>query len=204
MADEIDDSNKNSPSSLKSDSDLENQHQQNQQNQQNQKLKPNEWTIEIEELINRWKDQTEKLSNVHQESGYITRIRYYRLAIPSIIVPFIMTFVSQNINDQIDQSNQSDNVQHIQNITYSLNLINGLAFMFTSILSAINLFFGYSKTSEEHFQVSARYSEISTRIDSELARIRKFRTPSDVFITEIKGKIESLNDISPNLPGNWC
>jgi hypothetical protein len=152
-----------------------------------------EWTTEIEELIKHWKDQTEKLAHVHQQSSNITKIRYYRLAIPSIVIPFLMTFISQNLCTNIE----------CDTITTS-HIVDGLAFMLTSILSALCLFFNYSQTTEEHFQVSARYTDISNRIDSELARRRKFRTPSDVFITEIKCQIENLGENAPMLPGNWC
>jgi hypothetical protein len=148
-----------------------------------------DWTKDIEELIKRWKDQTEKLSHVHQESGYINRTRYYRLAIPSILLPFVMTLVSQNL-----YSGTND----------PAHIVDGVMFMTTSILSALVLFFNYNQVSEEHFQTSARYTDISNRIDSELARRRRFRTPSDVFITELKGRIESLGDNAPQLPGNWC
>lgn len=148
-----------------------------------------DWTTDIEELIKRWKDQTEKLSHVHQESGYINRTRYYRLAIPSILLPFIMTLVSQNLYTGTNDP---------------AHIVDGVAFMVTSILSALSLFFNYNQISEEHFQTSSRYTDISNRIDSELARRRKFRTPSDVFITELKSRIESLGDNSPTLPGNWC
>ncbi len=148
-----------------------------------------EWTSEIESLVMRWKDQVEKLSYVHQESGYITKVRYYRLAIPSIVLPFIMTLVSQNLY------NDNENPGHI---------VDGVAFMVTSVLSALTVFFGYSQSCEQHFQFCSRYTDISNRIDSELARRRKFRTPSDVFITEMKCTIENLNDSAPQLPGNWC
>jgi len=148
-----------------------------------------EWTTEIEALIKHWKDQTEKLAHVHQESGYINKTRYYRLAIPSIILPFVMTIVSQNL-----YSGPND----------SSHIVDGVAFMVTSILSALSMFFNYNQICEEHFQTSARYTDISNRIDSELARRRKFRTPSDVFITELKVRIESLGENSCEMPGYWC
>lgn len=148
-----------------------------------------EWTPEIEELVKHWKDQIEKLSHVHQESGYINRMRYYRLAIPSILLPFIMTLVSQNL-----YTGNND----------PAHIVDGTMFALTSILSALSLFFNYNQLSEGHFQTSARYTDISNRIDSELARRRKFRTPSDVFITELKCRIESLGDGAPQLPGTWC
>lgn len=148
-----------------------------------------EWTTDIEELIKRWKDQIEKLAHVHQESGYINKTRYYRLAIPSILIPFVMTLVSQNLYTGTNDTS---------------HIVDGVMFMLTSILSSLSLFFNYNQMSESHFQISARYTDITNRIDSELARRRKFRTPSDVLITELKCRIESLNDAGPNLPGNWC
>jgi hypothetical protein len=148
-----------------------------------------EWTSDIEELVKRWKSQIEKLSHVHQESGYINRTRYYRLSIPSILLPFIMTLVSQNFYSGTNDTS---------------HIIDGVMFMTTSILSALLMFFNYNQLSEVHFQTSSRYADIANRIDSELARRRKFRTPSDVFVTELKGSIESLGDNAPQLPGTWC
>jgi hypothetical protein len=148
-----------------------------------------EWTSEIEELIKHWKTQTEKLSHIHQESGYINKTRYYRLAIPSILIPFVMTLVSQVLYTGTNDP---------------AHIVDGVMFMTTSILSALTMFFNYNQISEIHFQTSARYTDIINRIDSELARRRKFRTPSDVLITELKCRIESLVGNAPQLPGNWC
>jgi hypothetical protein len=147
-----------------------------------------DWTDQIENLLNKWKSQVNKLSQIHQESGYVVKTRFYRMSIPSIVIPFLMTFLSQNI----DENSQT------------MKLINGAMFMMTSSLSALVMFFNYGTLFEQHFQYASRYSDIVTRIDSELARRRKFRTPSDVFVTEIKDRIENLNDGSPTIPGQWC
>ncbi len=168
---------------------IQTQTQTQTQNQIREAENSDEWTNEIVELIKRWKDQIEKLSHVHQESGYIDKVRYYRLTIPSILLPFIMTLVSQNLYEG------KNDTAHI---------IDGVAFAVTSILSALSMFFNYNQGSEKHFQTSARYTDLGNRIDSELARRPQFRTPSDVFITELKGSIEALNNCSPDLPGNWC
>ncbi len=185
----INDSDKDSDND-NNDSDIENQLRGRRQRRQPQYSEnSDEWTTEIEDLIKHWKDQTEKLSHVHQESGYINKTRYYRLTIPSILIPFVMTLVSQNLYTGTNDTS---------------HIIDGTMFMFTSILSALTLFFNYSQLSEEHFQISSRYNDISNRIDSELARRPKFRTPSDVFITELKAIIESLGNNAPILPGTWC
>jgi hypothetical protein len=148
----------------------------------------NEWTDAIENLITRWKDQVEKLSYVHQEAGYIVKTRFYRFAIPSILIPFIMIFVSQIVPSE-------------GNI---LRILDGAMFLTTSGCSAFLTFSNYGTLSEQHFQYSARYNDIVTRIESELVKRRKYRTPTDVFITELKCRIESLNDNAPIMPGEWC
>lgn len=171
----------------------------------------NEWTQEIENLLIRWRDEVKTLSEIHLTSGYINKYRYYRIAIPSTLLPFIMTFISQvvhNRNTLLDYTKNIDDVGNINGTITSVNgptnIIDGVAFMVTSILSALNLFFNYNKLSEEHFQTSARYNDIVNRIDSEIARLPKFRTPPDVIVTELKCLIESLTHNSPELPGNWC
>jgi len=169
--------------------DIENQTPRVSSHQLHEDINPDEWTEQIETLIARWKNQVDKLSHVHQESGYIVKTRFYRLMIPSIIIPFIMTLVSQNL---------------YQGTNDSAHIIDGVMFMLTSALSSLVMFFSYGQLYEQHFQFSARYSDLVTRIDSELARRRKFRTPSDVFITEIKCRIENLNDSAPEIPGHWC
>lgn len=149
-----------------------------------------QWTNQLEDLVTKWRSQVEKLSHIHQESGYILKTRFYRLSIPSIVIPFIMVLISQ-LTPTCNQ--------------YEPTVIaNGFMFMITSGLSAMTMFFNYGFLYEQHFQYSARYNDIATVIDSELAKHRNFRTSSDVFITEVKCRIEALNDSAPNIPGNYC
>lgn len=148
-----------------------------------------DWSDSIEILVKRWKVQIDKLSDIHDRSGFINRARYYRLAIPSILLPFIMTLVSQNLYDG------PNDIEHI---------ITGVAFLLTSAISALSLFFNYNQISEKHFQIGIRYTDLSNRIDAELAKRRKFRESADLFIVELKDRIESLGDAAPHLPGQWC
>lgn len=143
------------------------------------------WSNEIEELLARWKIQVEKLSFLHDESGYLIKARYYRLVIPATLIPFVMTFLSQILpNDEITTATI------------------GVMFMITSIMTGLQTLFSYGQLYEKHFQYSSRYSDIVNRIDTELSRQRKYRVPSDVFVMEVKCKIDNLNDTSPELPMN--
>jgi hypothetical protein len=151
-------------------------------------IKEEPWSNNIELLLHKWRNQVLKLSEVHDESGYIVKFRYQRLAVPVIMIPFIMGLVTQNLSTESTE----------------VPLVNGIMFMITGTLNGFQTFFSYGQLYEQHFQYSARYSDVVNRIDSELARKRKFRTPADVFITEIKCRIDNLNDTAPTLPGMYC
>ena len=84
--------------------------------------------------------------------------------------------------------------------SHETTIVNGVMFLLTSSISGLQALFAYGQLYEQHFAYSAHYSNIASRIESELARRRKFRTPADVFITEIKCRIDNLNDVSPALP----
>lgn len=145
------------------------------------------WTDETEKLVRRWAQQMEALSELHDNAGYIVKMRYYRIAIPSILVPFVMGFVSQIL----PEGRQS-------------TITDGAMFMITSGLAGLQTLFNYGQLYEQHFSYSASYSNIVSRIESELSRHRKFRTPSDVFITELKCTINNLNETAPELPMGCC
>ena len=144
------------------------------------------WTDSIEFLLTDWKEDLDKLSELHEYAGYIVKSRYYRLAIPGIAIPLVMGFISQTLPEG-----------------QPAIISNGVVFMVSGILSGLQTLFNYGQLYEEHFQYSSRFSDIVKRIDSELARKRKFRTPADVFLTEVKCKIEYLTEGSPEMPMNF-
>ena len=145
------------------------------------------WTDEIEQLVRRWAHQMNSLSELHDNAGYITKSRFMRLAIPSVIVPFAMGFISQVTPD-----------------TKRSSIVDGFMFMLTSGISGLSALFNYGQRYEQHFSYSSNYSNISSRIESELSRKRKYRIPAEIFITELKCTINNLNDQAPELPMGCC
>ena len=145
------------------------------------------WSYKIEELLRKWKYHVEKMAEIHDNAGYLIKTRYYRISIPTIVIPFLMTFLSQAIPEG-----------------KALTITNGVMFLLTSAFSGLRDLFGYAQLYEKHFSYSAKYSDISTKIDSELYRKKAFRIPADVLITEIKCKIDNLTDNAPELPMEYC
>ena len=165
----------------------------------NEILKEQEpWSELVEELLEKWKRRVQKLSDIHDEAGYIIKSRYYKLAVPSVIIPFTMGFVSQVV--------PTTNVCHENNSTVISpeTIVDGAMFMITGVINGLIVVFGYGELYEKHFQYSARYASIVNRIDSELSKRRQFRGPASVFLAEIKCEIDSLGDNSPDMPLFCC
>lgn len=146
------------------------------------------WSDKIEFMLEKWKNQLDKNSELQEISGYLAKKKYQYLTVPTIIIPFIMTFSSQFMMRYNAENEQI------------FNIINGIMFMSISVISGINAFFGYGQLYEKHFSYSARYSDIAGRIERTLASKRKYREQSDVFVTEIKYSLDSLNENSPKIP----
>lgn len=146
------------------------------------------WSEKSEKMMLKWRKQIDKLTEMQEKAGYYIKARYHYLSIPAITIPFLMTFLSQSVPIYTDESREA------------INITNGIMFMLTSIFTGLLAFFNYGQLYEKHFSFAARYQDLSGRIETVLTSNRKFRTPVDVFTTEIKCKLDSLNENSPKIP----
>ena len=143
------------------------------------------WTDTIEDLIKHWRSHAIKMSEMHENAGYYVKGKHNIFGLPPIIIPLTMTYVSQILpEDQIRKD----------------VIINGLMFLLSGLSGAVYKWLNLGEKYALHFQYSARYDDIITAIDTELSRQKKFRRPADVFITEIRCKIDNLNHTSPDFP----
>ena len=67
-------------------------------------------------------------------------------------------------------------------------------------MGGIDSFFSFSTRKERHFNHSARYGELSTAIEGELFKNKRFRIQSDVFCTEVRMRYDMLNTTAPVIP----
>lgn len=148
------------------------------------------WSDQSETLLRKWKDQIDKLSELQEMSGYYIRHRYRCLTIPTIMIPFVMTFLSQTVPKTDPATAQA------------ITITNGVMFMLTSCLVGVHALYGYGQLFEKHFSFSARYHDLSSRIESVLSSEREFRPRSTLFIKEIKCGIDNFAECSPKIPRN--
>jgi hypothetical protein len=144
------------------------------------------YTIEINDIINKWKSESIELSKKHEELShhYYKKFIIYNSII--LITPFILTFISQiEIEPEINK------------------YVNGSAFLLIGVSNAIVNFLGFKSKSDNHEFASFNYKNLTDTIDSNFSRNEKFRVPADVMITQVRTEIKNLDLFSPRM-GESC
>jgi hypothetical protein len=73
-------------------------------------------------------------------------------------------------------------------------------FVVTGALSAVAAFFRFGPRSGQHFTYAAKYADVMSDITAETVKKKRFRVNADVFITELKVKLDHLKAGEPKLP----
>ena len=140
------------------------------------------WDTPQEELILKWRQASNSLSNAHAKSARVCKKKNIYFGLPALMIPTVMAPLSAALNTS-------------EWIVY----IEMSAFMATAVTSAMVQFFNFSGKTEKHFAFSARYADLVTDIDQELVKPRRFRQPVDTFSLKIKMLYDALNRSAPDL-----
>lgn len=144
------------------------------------------YTTEILRIIDYWKVQCKKKSEEHTRISRMLYVNHVLVSMPGIIVPVVMVFVSQTIEDQ------------------DLNrIISGIAFLISGVFNALNQFFKFQKQSQKHETASDRYAEVINLVEFDMSRQERYRVPADVMMERLKYQIKYLQCYSPSLE-NAC
>lgn len=142
-----------------------------------------EWTEYTVELVKKWRTLAEEASKAHTKTGLKKKSMHVKTALPSIILPLCFAPLS------------SSSLSDKNGFEYA----NMTAFILSGCLSAINNFFNYSGLHEKHMNFSAKYGDLVTTIDYELAKQKKYRRPPDEMLTYVQVRLDSLNAQAPDL-----
>jgi hypothetical protein len=140
------------------------------------------WEESQENLIKSWRTTCEGLAERHEQAAKAAKKKGVTYGLPAIIIPLVMTPLSSAFQDNA-----------------WIGFIEMTAFMTTGLASATSQFFNFSGKSEKHFAFSARYADLVTDIDQELAKRRPFRQSVDTFSLKIKMAYMALNRAAPDL-----
>lgn len=140
------------------------------------------WDDKMEDLIKSWRNSSQELSVAHNNIGIACKKKHVVYGLPSLMIPMVMAPLSAALKDY-------DFISYLEMS----------AFMCTAVATAMVQFFNFSGKKEKHFAFSARYADLVTDIDQELAKAISFRQPVDTFSLKVKMMYDALNRAAPDL-----
>lgn len=136
------------------------------------------WDKASEEFILNVRRKCEVCSRQCSEAALFHRRMHGRLAIPGVIIPILMSPVSQ-----LNECEAGVWVKHT----------NTGVFVVLSVLSAIQTYFDFSRRSERYMHSSHKYNELIGDIDIELSKPVEFRSNVHTLTMRWKQALTSLN-----------
>ncbi len=172
------------------------------------------WTRKKEILVLEWRNILLTDADIHGKASKKFKHKYEFENRIAVAIPIIMTVVQllfvffENYNQisnistiTSDNNTTITNSDSLHNTNYGIifNLINGIAYAVLALIQQKNNQNRSGPNSANNTQYASRYSDIITKIDSELSRSRKFRSVADVFITELRYNISNLKNNAPSV-----
>lgn len=141
-----------------------------------------------------WSDNAEKLMREFVHSVYVSHKKhelagyyYKRLrklwGLPCVLIPSVMAPITNVFAEY-------------KNIQY----VNTGAFILTAIFTGVDSFFSFNLRRERHFTYSARFGELHHEMQIEMIKKREFRMQSDLFMSRMQMRMDTLEGNAPVLP----
>lgn len=143
------------------------------------------WTSKNDDLLNTWNDDILRSQQMHERAGYHYKYLRNIWGIPAIIVPGVLSPIAAVFYD-----------------TEWIKYVNAGGFILVAVFSGIDTFFEFSTRKEQHFNHAARFAELSTAIEGEVNKSKRFRMQADVFLTSIRLRYNNLKTTAPIIPYN--
>jgi len=143
-------------------------------------MKEEEYTEEIITLLERWKEESVELRDIHERLSNTNYKKHIIYGSITLIIPIILTFTSQVVLDQ------------------ELNrYISGAGFLIVGVTNSMLTFLNFKSKSLSHEFASVNHNNIIDSIESNFSRQYKFRIPADVMIAQTKNEIRNLKLYGP-------
>lgn len=145
------------------------------------------WTVSQEKLVLRWKDYARIRAIMHQRTASLYDTGHYIIGPLAVIITSISAAT---------QFSQLGNCEDGASIAVIILTIVG------SILSGLQTFFRFDKTSTQHRNAATKYETLQHDIEETLAFDVTEREPANSFIDRIKKELNGL--MSNNLAIPMC
>jgi hypothetical protein len=133
------------------------------------------WRSRAEDLVNSVRDDARVHSAKHEKAAWKARKLYQLFGLPTVIIPLAGSVAAQYMPEAA--------------IT-AMMLASG-------ICAGVNTFLNYGSKAQAHFEYSARWAELASVIEFEMAKGRADRTAADVFLERLRNRTSSLRAAEP-------
>lgn len=140
------------------------------------------YTQENEDLLEEWLVQAKEASVAHNAAGRKFKFKHELFGLPAAAIPIAYSPVAG-----------------LFSANPGIQYANAFVLVTTGLLSCTYTFFNFGKKSQQHFDYEARYADLATTIQVELAKKREIRIRADRFIEMIQSKIDGLGANAPLL-----
>jgi hypothetical protein len=144
------------------------------------------WHASLDNLAREYRDVAAATCEQQDRAGYGARMKHIIFALPAPVIGITVTCISA-LWDSTDS----------RYVIAPLSAIGALA-------GAVHTFFDLGGKAQRHWDYSAKYGGVCSKVDATLARDIDFRIPPDAFFAEVRTELGNLNATAPQLPGKGC
>ena len=133
------------------------------------------WRSRAEDLVNRIRDEAKAQSVRHEKSAWKARRLYQLFGLPTVIIPLAGSVAAQFLPEAA---------------VTTMMLASG-------VCAGVNTFLNYGQKAQAHFEYTARWAELGSSIDFEMAKGRADRVQADVFLERLRNRTAALRAAEP-------
>jgi len=133
------------------------------------------WHSRAEELVKSTRESAEAQSAKHDKAGWKARKLYQLFGLPTVIIPLAGSVAAQFLPE---------------------SAVSGLM-LASGVCAGVNAFLNYGQKAQMHFEYSARWAELGSNVDFEMAKSRADRTAADVFLERLRNRSAALRGAEP-------
>jgi hypothetical protein len=133
------------------------------------------WASRAEALVHRIRDESTSQSAKHDKAGWRARRLYHLLGLPAVIIPLAGSVAAQYLPEAAISA---------------MMLASG-------VCAGVSAFLNYSQKAQMHFEYGARWAELASIVDFELAKSRADRCAVDMYLERLRNMTTSLRSAEP-------
>jgi len=133
------------------------------------------WRSRAEDLVNRVRDDATTAAAKHEKAAWKARRLYQAFGLPTVLIPLAGSVAAQYLPEAA---------------VTTMMLASG-------VCAGVNTFLNYGQKAQAHFEYNARWAELGSSIDFEMAKGRADRTQADVFLERLRNRTAALRAAEP-------